>query len=99
VLCAREASLPGTVMRNAARALFHQAEARRMALVFAVVYFAQGMWDLPAQPITLLLKERFGYSATQVAALFSVTTIPWLIKPAYGLLSDCVPLFGRRRKS
>jgi MFS family permease len=86
-------------MRNAARALFRQAEARRLALVFAVVYFAQGMWDLPAQPITFVLKERFGYSATQVASFFAVTTLPWLIKPAYGLLSDCVPLFGRRRKS
>jgi MFS family permease len=86
-------------MRNAARALVHQAEARRLALVFGVVYFAQGMWDLPAQPITFVLKERFGYSATQVASFFAVTTLPWLIKPAYGLLSDCAPLFGRRRKS
>jgi MFS family permease len=86
-------------MRNAARALVRQAEARRLALVFAVVYFAQGMGDLPAQPITFVLKERFGYSATQVASFFAVTTLPWLIKPAYGLLSDCVPLFGRRRKS
>jgi MFS family permease len=25
--------------------------------------------------------------------------VPWLIKPAYGLLSDFVPLFGLRRKS
>jgi MFS family permease len=86
-------------MRIAALEPFRTAEARRLALVFAVVYFAQGMWELPAQPITFTLKERFGYSATQVASLFSITTIPWLIKPAYGLLSDFVPLFGRRRKS
>jgi MFS family permease len=91
--------MPRAVMRNMARDLFCHAEARRLALVFAVVYFAQGMWDLPAQPITFVLKERFGYSATQVAGLFSVTMVPWLIKPAYGLLSDCVPLFGRRRQS
>src|SRR2546428_1239620 len=57
------------------------------------------MWRLPVQPITFVLKEGFGYSATQVATLFSLTMIPWLIKPAYGLLSDFVPLFGRRRKS
>ncbi len=86
-------------MINAVRDPFGHTEARRLALVFAVVYFAQGMWDLPAQPITFVLKERFGYSATHVATFFSVTTIPWLIKPVYGLLSDFAPLFGRRRKS
>jgi MFS family permease len=86
-------------MRNAARDLFRAAEARRLALVFAVVHFAQGMWDLPAQPITFVLKEHFGYSATHVASFFAVTMTPWLIKPAYGLVSDFVPLFGRRRKS
>jgi MFS family permease len=28
-----------------------------------------------------------------------MSTIPWLIKPVYGLVSDFLPLFGRRRKS
>ena len=86
-------------MRAAALTRVRQAEARRLALTFAVVYFAQGLWDLPAQPLTFTLKEGFGYSATQVASFFAVTTLPWLIKPAYGLLSDGVPLFGRRRRS
>jgi BT1 family/Magnesium chelatase, subunit ChlI len=93
------ASVRGRVMRHAARALVRQAEARRLALVFAVVYVAQGVWDLPAQPIAFVLKERFGYSATQVASFCAVATLPWLITPAYGLLSDGVPLCGRRRKS
>jgi MFS family permease len=86
-------------MLSATRDLFRSAEARRLALIFAVVYFAQGMWDLPAQPIAFVLKEHLGYSATQVASFFAVTTLPWLIKPAYGLISDGVPLFGRRRQS
>jgi hypothetical protein len=63
-------------MLTAALELFRNAEARRLALIFAVVYFAQGTWDLPAHPITFTLKERFGYLATQIASLFSVTTIP-----------------------
>jgi MFS family permease len=74
-------------------------EARRLALIFAVVYFAQGMWYLPNLSITFLLKDTFGLNAAQTATFFSITVIPWLIKPAYGLLSDFVPLFGRRRKS
>ena len=74
-------------------------EARRLALVFAIVYFAQGMWYLPNLSITFLLKDTFGLSAAQTATFFSITVIPWLIKPVYGLISDFVPLFGQRQKS
>lgn len=74
-------------------------EARRLALIFAVVYFAQGMWYLPNLSITFLLKETFGLSAAQTATFFTITVIPWLIKPIYGLISDFVLFFGQRRKS
>src|SRR5499426_4233456 len=77
---------------------FKTPDARRLALLFGVVYFAQGMWYLPNQVITVVLKDR-GLSAGQVADFFLISTIPWLVKPVYGLLSDFVPLFGRRRKS
>ncbi|HTO13447.1 MAG TPA: MFS transporter, partial [Candidatus Binatia bacterium] len=77
---------------------FRTADARRLATLFAVVYFAQGMWGLPTQPMTIVLKER-GLTSGQVADFMLIATVPWLIKPAYGLLSDFVPLFGRRRKS
>jgi MFS family permease len=77
---------------------FQTPETRRLALLFAVVYFAQGMWYLPNQTITIVLKDR-GFSAGQVATFFLITTVPWMIKPVYGLISDFVPLFGRRRKS
>jgi MFS family permease len=78
---------------------FQTADAQRLALLFAVVYFAQGMFDLPTQTLTLTLKERFGLSAGQAATFFLIITVPWYIKPVYGLLSDFVPLFGQRRKS
>ena len=77
---------------------FQTVEAQRLALLFAVVYFAQGMWYLPVQTLTLSLKER-GLSSSAVADFFLLSTIPWLIKPLYGLLSHFVPLFGRRRRS
>jgi MFS family permease len=77
---------------------FQTPEARRLALLFAVVYFAQGMWGLPVQTMTLVLKER-GLSSAAVADFFLLSTIPWVIKPAYGLVSDLLPLFHRRRKS
>ncbi len=87
-------------MAHAALKVFREDhDARRLAVIFAVVYFAQGMWYLPNLSITFLLKDTFGLSAAQTAAFFSIMVIPWLIKPVYGLISDFVPLFGRRRKS
>jgi MFS family permease len=40
-----------------------------------------------------------GLTPDQVAQLLGVLTIPWIIKPLYGLISDLVPLFGYHRKS
>ncbi len=77
---------------------FKTPEARRLATLFGVVYFAQGMWYLPNQTITIVLKDR-GLSAGQVADFFLISTLPWLVKPLYGLLSDFVPILGRRRQS
>src|SRR5262245_7311928 len=77
---------------------FQDRNAQRLALLFAVVYFAQGMWYLPNQTLTIVLKER-GLSAGHIADFFFISTIPWLIKPVYGLVSDFFPLWGRKRKS
>ena len=77
---------------------FQTPDAKRLAVLFGIVYFAQGMWYLPNQTITISLKDG-GLSAGQVATFFAITTVPWLIKPVYGLLSDFVPLFGYHRKS
>jgi len=78
---------------------FKTAESQRLALLFGIVYFAQGMYDLPTQTLTLVLKERFGLGAGQAATFFLIATIPWYVKPIYGLISDFVPLLGRRRQS
>src|SRR4030095_3863137 len=77
---------------------FQTPEARRLAALFAIVYFAQGMYTLPDQTITITFKDQ-GLTADQVASFFLLVAIPWFIKPVYGLVSDFVPLFGRRRKS
>jgi predicted MFS family arabinose efflux permease len=77
---------------------FTTPEARRLAVLFGVVYFAQGMWYLPNQTIAIVLKDA-GYTAGGVATFFAVATGPWLVKPVYGVVSDFVPFFGRRRQS
>jgi MFS family permease len=77
---------------------FKTAETRRLAILFAVIYFAQGMSALPNQVISISFKDR-GFEADDVAFFFLLTSMPWFIKPVYGLISDFLPLFGQRRKS
>lgn len=77
---------------------FKTAKARRLAILFAIVYFAQGMSALPIQVIAISFKDH-GLEADDVATFFLLASIPWFIKPLYGLISDFLPLFGQRRKS
>ena len=78
---------------------FKTPAAHRLAILFAVVYFSQGMYHVADQTLTLTLKERLGMSAAQVGTFGTITLVPWVIKPLYGMISDGFPLFGRRRKS
>lgn len=65
----------------------------------ALVYFNQGIGSLTGQPLFFYLKETLGLAPSAVMYLSSVTTLPWMIKPLYGWLSDTFPIFGYRRKS
>jgi MFS family permease len=78
---------------------FRTPDARRLAALFAVVYFSQGMYHVADQVLTLTLKERLGLSPSQVATFGTIILVPWVIKPVYGMISDAFPLFRRRRKS
>ncbi len=74
----------------------------RLGLLFGIVYFVQGISEpttgLVSQPDQALLKD-WGKSTEQVAAFVAFLTLPWCLKPLFGLLSDFVPLGGYRRKS
>ncbi len=78
-----------------------QREIRRLMFFFGLVYFAQGLGQsggLINQPLTNYLKT-LGLNTDQATQLLAVLTVPWIIKPLYGLISDFFPLFGYRRKS
>jgi MFS family permease len=77
-------------------------EVRRLATLFGLVYFAQGIAQVVClinQPLKYYLRQHLGYDAKQIAAFLVVVMLPWMLKPLYGLLSDFVPLGGYRRKS
>jgi MFS family permease len=71
-------------------------------IFFATLYFVQSVGDptsgLVAQPVRSLLNS-WGESPAAIGALMAFLAVPWMIKPAFGLLSDFVPLFGSRRRN
>jgi MFS family permease len=74
----------------------------RLLLFFGLVYVVEGLGQvvgLISQPLTYYLKEVHGWTALQVTAFVTVFSLPWVIKPVFGLISDFLPLFGYRRKS
>jgi MFS family permease len=74
----------------------------RLSVLFAAMYFVQGISEptegLVGQPVKSFLADH-GHNAAAVASFSALLTLPWMIKPFYGLLTDFVPLFGYRRRS
>lgn len=71
-------------------------------IFFALVYIAEGLGQVGGlihQPLTYYLVKGLGWEADKIAEFFAVFTIPWVIKPLYGLISDFIPLFGYRRRT
>jgi MFS family permease len=73
-----------------------------LGVLFGTIYFVQGIADpatgLVAQPVRSLLQNA-GHDAAALGAFAAVTALPWALKPLLGLLTDVVPLAGRRRQS
>ncbi len=92
----------GGDMTAASTNLAVRSETRWLVFLFGLAYFAQGLGQhggLISQPLNYYLKEGLGFSPAQVSEYLSVLTLPWMIKPVYGLVSDYIPLFGYRRKA
>jgi MFS family permease len=71
-------------------------------LFLALVYIAEGLGQvggLISQPLNYFLVKGLGWEADRVTEFLAILTIPWVIKPLYGLVSDFIPLFGYRRKT
>ena len=63
------------------------------------VYFVQGALGLSRLAVSFFMKDELHLSPTDMAAIGGITSLPWLIKPLYGFLSDGVPVFGYKRRS
>ncbi len=63
-----------------------------------LVYFVQGILGLARLAVSFFLKDDLGLSPAQVAAMMGIVSLPWMIKPVFGFLSDGLPIVGYRRR-
>lgn len=74
----------------------------RLTFYFGLAYFCQGISQVAClinQPLRYYLRQGNGYDADRISHFIFICTIPWMIKPLYGLVSDFIPLLGYRRKT
>lgn len=74
---------------------------RNLIFFMGLFYLIQTYTNNPgisALPQSLYLKETLGLSATTVAKIGGIISIPWMIKPLWGLIVDNFPIFGYRTK-
>jgi len=69
------------------------------AVAILSVYFVQGALGLSRLAVTYFLKDDLNLLPAESAALMGFTSLPWLLKPIYGFLSDGFPIYGYKRRS
>ncbi len=67
-------------------------------LAILTVYLVQGILGLARLAVSFFLKDELLLSPAQVAALMGIVSLPWIIKPVFGFISDGLPIFGYRRR-
>ncbi|WP_088239930.1 folate/biopterin family MFS transporter [Calothrix rhizosoleniae] len=67
-------------------------------IAILTVYFVQGILGLARLAVSFFLKDELLLSPAQVSAMLGVVSLPWIIKPVFGFVSDGLPIFGYRRR-
>jgi folate/biopterin transporter len=93
------ASVPGTIKAFCKQQILFGQEPSPELLGVLLVYFVQGILGLARLAISFFLKDELALSPAEVSVLFGLASLPWVLKPLYGFLSDSVSLLGYRRRS
>ena len=71
----------------------------RILAVVTTISISQGFLTGCDTVWSYFYKDNYSLSIAQSAVFGGVVSIPWIIKPLWGVLSDCFPLIGYKRKS
>jgi Na+/melibiose symporter-like transporter len=67
-------------------------------LSYSLISFHIGIATLSDIAVQYYLKDTLKLQPGSYSRILSITNIPWMLKPLFGLLSDLLPIFGYRRK-
>ncbi|EOA26827.1 hypothetical protein CARUB_v10022920mg [Capsella rubella] len=81
------------------RTKFYGVELSPDNVAVAMVYFVQGVLGLARLAVSFYLKDDLHLDPAETAVITGLSSLPWLVKPLYGFISDSLPLFGYRRRS
>ncbi|KAL8205644.1 hypothetical protein R6Q57_009195 [Mikania cordata] len=62
-----------------------------------LIYFTQGFRSFVWAVISYQLNDKSKLSTSASQFVTSMLFLPWSIKPIYGIISDCIPIKGRKR--
>ena len=65
---------------------------------YLILSFNIGLSYISELSINYLFKNNFNIEPETFTYIMSISKIPWLIKPIFGIISDFFPIFGYRRK-
>jgi len=68
-------------------------------LISYLIAFTQGTGTLFSLNLNYIFKDVLQLSPAAKAQISSLGSLPWMIKPLFGLISDSFPICGYRRKS
>ncbi len=67
-------------------------------IAILLIYFVQGILGLARLAVSFFLKDELGLTPAEVSALMGIATLPWIVKPLFGFISDGLPILGYRRR-
>lgn len=67
-------------------------------IVIILCGLSQGVQSLSDLALSYFYKDDLNLHPYEVSRIASIVSIPWIIKPVYGFISDSFPIFGFRRK-
>jgi MFS family permease len=71
---------------------------RRRYMFFLINYFVQGAIGIIYEPLDYILKDTLRLTPGQASGFIAWMTLPLLLKPVYGYITDFIPLGRYRRK-
>uniref|UniRef100_A0A0D6R6R0 Major facilitator superfamily (MFS) profile domain-containing protein n=1 Tax=Araucaria cunninghamii TaxID=56994 RepID=A0A0D6R6R0_ARACU len=66
-------------------------------MLICLIYWTQGFRSFAWMAVSYHLKDDLKLSPSASQFLVTIAFFPWSVKPIYGILSDCVPIRGRKR--